>query len=163
MSSRVVREGVTGGMIGALVIALYFAVLDAIRGEMFATPIMLGSSVASLFLEGATIPGPAVAIVIYTLFHFAAFMVVGLIFAWVVNASERTPSALIGFLMLFVAFEIGWLGFTQMLSEGAFGRMSWLQVFVANLIAAAAMGLYMWRQHPSLPKRVGAMLAGAPE
>ena len=163
MSTRVIREGVSAGLVGASVIALYFAVLDAIRGDMFATPIALGSSLASLFLPASTLPSPAGAFLSYTLFHFAAFMLVGIIFSWVVNAAERTPSAFIGFLILFVAFEIGWLGFTQMLSEGAFGDLSWLQVFVANLIAAAAMGLYMWKQHPASPKRVGAVLAGAQE
>lgn len=161
--SRVLSEGVTAGLVGAVVIAVYFAVLDAIRGDMFATPILLGSALASLFLDPATIPSPAAAFVLYTLFHFAAFVLVGLIFAWVANAAERTPSALIGFAGLFVAFEIGWIGFTQMLAKSGLGELSWLQVGAANLIAAAVMGYVIFRRHPGLGRRVDAVLAGGPE
>jgi hypothetical protein len=34
-------------------------------------------------------------------------------------------------------------------------------VFIANLIGAAAMGYYMYRQHPALPRRVGQVLVTA--
>jgi len=94
--------------------------------------------------------------------HFALFTLIGLVFAWVVNAAEKVPSVIIGFLGLVVVFEVGWIGWTSVLSQG-FGELTWLQVFVANLIGAAAMGLYMWRQHPALPRRVNAVLAGAQE
>jgi hypothetical protein len=58
-------------------------------------------------------------------------------------------------------FEVGWVGWTAVLAEGSYGKLSWLQVFLANIIAAGVMGWYMWRQHPALPRRVGAVLAGA--
>ncbi|MEO7521045.1 MAG: hypothetical protein ABIW79_04445, partial [Gemmatimonas sp.] len=97
-----------------------------------------------------------------TLFHFSIFAIIGIVLSWVINASERTPSAFIGFAGLFVAFEVGWIGWTTVLSQG-FGQISWLQVFGANLIGAAAMGWYMWRQHPSLGRRVSRVVAGQPE
>jgi hypothetical protein len=156
--NAVVREGVSAGLIGALAIALWFALLDAISGHMFATPIMLGTSVGSLVLQGA-VPSAAGAILGYTLFHFAVFALIGIVFSFVVNSAERVPSAFIGFAMLFVAFEVGWVGWTMVLAEG-YGQLTWLQVFIANLIAAVTMGLYMWRQHPSLPARVTQELAG---
>lgn len=157
----VVREGISAGLIGATAIAVWFAIIDGIAGQLLATPVMLGTSIGSLFLGGDP-PSRAGAFVGYTLFHFALFMVIGIVLAWVVNASEKTPSAFIGFAGLFVAFEVGWIGWTSVLSRG-FGELSWLQVFIANLIGAAAMGWYMWRQHPALPGRVGRVLAGAPE
>lgn len=163
MERRFIREGVTAGIVGALTIALWFAIVDVVRGELLGTPRLLGDALASLFLRDGSVPGEAAAVLLYTLFHFGAFMIVGLIAAWVINASERTPSAFIGFAMLFVAFELGWLGWTTVLAQGTYGALSWLQVFVANLIAAAAMGLYLWRQHRSLWRRVGSALAGAPE
>ena len=93
------------------------------------------------------------------MFHFAIFTLLGLAFAWTVNQAEKAPSVLIGVIGLFVAFEVGWTGFTSVLAEG-FGQLTWLQVLVANLIAAAAMGFYMWRQHPSLARRVDASIGG---
>ena len=156
-SNRTVREGISAGLIGASAIALWFGILDAISGNIFATPVMLGKSLGSLFLRGAE-PSVAGAFLGYTVLHFALFIGIGLVFSWVVNAAEKVPSALVGFLGLVVAFEVGWVGST-VLSE-AFGLLTWLQVFIANLVGAAAMGLYMWRQHPALPGRVGAVLAG---
>ena len=155
--NHVVTEGIAAGLIGAMAIAIWFAILDLGRGEPLQTPTMLGNAVASVFLS--TPPSQAGAILGYTIFHFAAFIIVGILFSWAVNSAERAPWVLIGPLMLFVAFEIGWIGITQMLSRG-FGELSWLQVFVANLIGAAAMGIYMWKQHPNLSKRVDRVLAG---
>lgn len=163
MRSQSVREGVTAGMIGALVIALWFVGIDAFRGELLGTPVELGNSLLSLFLPADVAPSQAAAFLAYTMFHFGAFMAVGVIAATVVNASEQTPSALLGFGLLFVTFEIGWLGFTTMLSLGRFGALSWLQVFLANLLASVAMGVYLWRQHPGLARRVNLELSGAPQ
>ncbi len=159
--NEVAREGIAAGLIGAIAIAVWFAILDAIQGQLLATPIMLGTSLGTLFLAGDT-PGRAAAFLGYTVFHFALFILIGLIFAWVVNKAERTPSAMIGFIGLFVAFEVGWIGWTTVLAQG-FGEITWLQVFLANVIAAGSMGWYMWRQHPGLPSRVSEVVAGRPE
>ncbi len=156
--SAAYREGISVGLIGAIAIALWFAILDLVRGDPFATPIMLGNAVGSLFL-GGELPSRAGAFLGYTVFHFAIFTLLGLAFAWTVNQAEKAPSVLIGVIGLFVAFEVGWTGFTSVLAEG-FGQLTWLQVLVANLIAAAAMGFYMWRQHPSLARRVDASIGG---
>ncbi|HYW32156.1 MAG TPA: hypothetical protein VE869_11660 [Gemmatimonas sp.] len=160
---QVVREGISAGLIGATAIAVWFGIIDLVRGQILATPVMLGTSLGSLFLGGDP-PSRAAAFIGYTLFHITLFMLIGLLLSWVVNAAEKTPSALIGFLGLFVAFEVGWIGWTTVLSQrDGFGELSWLQVFVANLIAAVVMGWYMWRQHPSLAGRVDRVVAGAPE
>lgn len=161
-SNEVTREGISAGLIGATAIAAWFGILDAIEGNIFGTPIMLGNALGTLFLKGEPVTAPAAAFLFYTVFHFGVFALLGIVFAWVVNQAERTPSFFIGFAGLFVAFEVAWVGWTTVLSEG-FGRLTWAQVLVANLIGSAAMGFYMWRQHPSLPARVDAVLAGAPE
>jgi len=154
-----VREGISAGLIGGTAIAAWFAIIDAIQGQWLATPVMLGRSLGSLLLQGDS-PGTAAAFLGYTVFHFALFVAIGVAFSFVVNAAERVPSAIIGFGMLFVVFEVGWVGWTMVLAEG-FGDLTWLQVFIANLIASAAMGVYMWRQHPTLALRVTQEMAGA--
>lgn len=159
-NNSIVREGIIAGLIGAFAIAAWFAILDFGRGEPLQTPAMLGTTVSSLFMGDEL--SRTSAIVGYTIFHFAAFALIGIVFAWIVNSAERAPWVLIGPLMLFVAFEIAWLGFTQMMSR-SIGNMSWLQVFVANLIGATAMGIYMWKRHPNLSRRVDRVLAGEPE
>jgi len=157
--STFVREGVSAGLIGATAIAVWFGILDAFAGNLLGTPKMLGASLATLFSSNAT-PVGATSFVLYTVFHFAMFVGIGLLFAWVVSVAERTPSAMIGFIGLFVIFEVGWVGWTLVLAQG-FGELTWLQVFIANLIGAAAMGYYMYRQHPALPRRIRQVLVTA--
>jgi hypothetical protein len=158
--SRTLREGITAGILGATAVAVWFLILDTVAGHPFGTPSMLGASLATLFGSPGT--GSAVVHVIgYTLFHYAAFIVVGLILAAVVNSAETEPSLMIGFLILFVAFEIGWYGWTALLARPeSFGQLAWYQVMAANLVAASVMGLYMYRRHATLPRRFMASLAG---
>jgi hypothetical protein len=160
-TNRVAREGIAAGLIGATAVAVWFGILDLFQGNLLATPIMLGTSLGSLFLNGDT-PSTAAAFLGYTLFHYAAFVVAGLGFSWVVNGAERVPSVVIGLLGLIAVFEVWWVGGTYLLSKG-FGELTWLQVFIANIIGAGTMAFYLWRQHPSLATRVDAVLAGARE
>lgn len=158
-SDSIVREGVSAGLIGATAIAVWFAVVDVLTAGLLTTPIMLGRSLATLFLNGGEASAPA-SFLLYTVFHYAMFVGIGLLFAWVINIAERTPSALIGFIGLFIIFEVGWVGWTSVLSQG-FGDLTWLQVFIANVVGAVAMGYYMYRQHPALPGKVRRTLVAA--
>lgn len=155
-SKRITREGVSAGLIGATAIAAWFAIIDLVSGNTFGTPIMLGSSLATLF-QGISQPSAPAAFLLYTVFHYALFLCVGLLFASVAARAERAPAALIGFIGLFVAFQVGWIGWTSVLSQ-SYGKIAWYQVFVANVIASAAMGYYMYRQHPSLLGKVDKLI-----
>ncbi len=157
--NSIVREGVSAGLIGATAIAIWFAILDVFAAGLLSTPIMLGRSLATLFVDASTVSSAA-AFLLYTVFHYAMFVGIGLLFAWVINMAERVPSALIGFFGLFVAFEVGWIGWTTVLAQG-FGELTFYQVFIANLIAAASMGYYMYRQHPALPGKVRQVMVTA--
>ena len=160
-TNRVTREGIAAGLIGATAVAVWFAILDLFQGSFLATPVMLGNSLGSLFLNG-DMPSQAAAFIGYTLFHYLAFVAAGLGFSWVVNGAEKVPSVAIGLLGLLAVFEVWWVGGTYLLSRG-FGDLTWLQVFIANIIGAGVMSFYLWRQHPNLATRVDAVLAGARE
>ena len=157
---RTLREGVTAGVLGATAVAIWFLILDAAAGRPFYTPQMLGSSMATFF--GAPGTGNAIPLVLgYTLVHFAAFIIVGLIVSAIVNGAESEPSLLIGFAILFVAFEVAWYGWSAILSRSdRFGNLAWYAVLVGNLVAAGSMGLYLWRAHPTLARRFNSVLAG---
>ena len=158
--NRTLHEGVIAGLIGAATVAIWFFVIDVVSGRPFGTPSMLGRSVASFF-GGGEGGSTATYVVGYTVFHVVAFVLMGLVVAAIVNGAEREPSLLIGFLILFVAFEVGWYGWTALLARSEnFGQLAWYQVMVANLVAATAMGVYMWRAHPALLGRFANELAG---
>ena len=121
---------------------------------------MLGTSLATFF--GAPGTGSPIPLVLgYTLVHFAAFIIVGLIASAVVNNAEDEPSLLIGAAFLFVVFEVAWYGWAAVLSRSPrFGNLAWYAVMIGNLVAAASMGVYLWRAHPTLARRFNAALAG---
>ena len=159
IDNRTVREGIVGGLIAAAAVAVWFLIIDAVGGHPFYTPARLGESVASFF--GGTGHGSPVSYVLgYTAFHVIAFCISGLLVSAVVNVAESEPSLLFGLLILFVAFELGWYGLTAILSgDQAYGSIAWYQVMVANLIAASAMGYYLYRRHPALGARAAHALS----
>jgi hypothetical protein len=93
----VLREGIVAGVIGAVVVAVWFFAIDAIHGEPLHTPKVLGS----IFLQK---PETTQAIVIYTILHGLAFIVFGLIGAVVMSGAERYPMLIFALVILFTSF-----------------------------------------------------------
>jgi hypothetical protein len=97
----------------------------------------------------------------YTVFHVLAFIVVGIVVAGIFRAAEREPSILVGFLILFVALELGFFGLTVLMMEGSsIGQIAWYQIGAANLVASVAMGVYLYRRHRSTVDRARLSLRG---
>lgn len=154
--NRITREGLIAGIIGATSVAIWFLIVDTVTGRPLFTPLVLGDALFSVLgpapATGPTLlDHPAVHIIGYTVFHYAAFIAVGTIVALVVQAAEKEPSVLLGFVVLFVVFEIAFHGFVALLQQSTDLReLAWYTVMIGNLIAAAGMGVYMWRAHPEL-------------
>ena len=156
-----VREGIYAGFIGATAIVVWFAILDIFAGRPFQTPDILGAGLLSVLGKPPMMPDTIPArVIIYTIFHYGAFALAGIIVASIVHQSARTPAILAGFLVAFVAFEIGAIGLTGLLSESALGGMAWYQIFIANLLACAGMFWFMWRRHPNLRQDIDRALTG---
>jgi hypothetical protein len=146
-SHSIVREGVIAGAIGATAVAVWFFFVDLIAGRPLFTPNVLGEGFISIF--GSSPEPRVVNIVIYTLFHYAAFTLVGLIAVVLVHAGERMPSVLAGSMILFVAIELGFYGLVVLLRQTVLGELAWYQILAGNLLAAVSMGTYHWRSHPA--------------
>lgn len=163
---HVVREGIIAGVIGATGVAIWFLIIDSIAQRPFFTPGLLGTALLSVF-DRTTSSMPesfAFTVIMYTVFHYIAFCIAGLIGSVVVHAAERTPSILGGFFILFIAFEIGFHGLVAILQETTIlGVLAWYQIMIGNLIAASLMGGYLWRVHPELSAEVRHALDGLGE
>lgn len=155
------REGLVAGLLGAVAVAAWFFVVDVVVREPFFTPAALGSAI----LAGARAPGQvafdASTIVGYTVLHVAAFLLVGIVAAGLVAQVEKFPPLVFGLVILFVVFEVFFVGMTAMLGSWILEELAWWSVLVGNLMAAVCMGTYLWRAHPVLQQelRDGAMWA----
>jgi putative oxidoreductase len=146
-----VREGIIAGIIGASVIAVWFFFVDLIAGNALFTPTTLGRGMVSILGPVPAGQSTALLVVGYTLFHFAAFIILGMIAAMIVNYANREPSILLGFVVLFAAIEVGFYAFVGMLQQATpLGSLAWYNVMIGNVLAAAAMGVYLLRAHPIL-------------
>jgi hypothetical protein len=159
-SHNFLREGVITGFIGGTAIAVWFLVVDTIGGRPFYTPIFLGKGVVSVLgknMMGDTAFGQVVG---YTIFHYAAFFVVGIVLTVIVHQAERTPGILAGLLVGVVMMMLGFYMIAAAFTQSALGQIAWVQIFVANLLAASLMLGYLWRKHPKLEHQLKQALEG---
>ena len=149
--NQVVREGLISGLLGAVAVAAWFLLIDVLRGrQVLFTPGALGSA---LFLGAggmADVQVNALTAGGYTVVHFAAFMVAGLLAAGIVTAADRTPPLALGAMLFFVAFEAFFMGLIALVAQFLLGTMSWWSILIGNLLAALVMGGYLWMHHPRL-------------
>ena len=145
------HDGIIAGLIGASAIALWFLIIDTIAGQPFRTPAALGNGLLDVLGPADATDSKVTFVLVYTIFHFGAFMFVGLLASLIVHLAKKEPSILLGFVVLFVATEVGFYGLVGLLHQAsALGSLAWYQVMLGNLIAASAMGVYFWRTHREL-------------
>jgi hypothetical protein len=160
MRHTVVRDGIVAGVLGATAVAVWFLGIDMINSHPFATPAALGEGLLGVLGPRGS-EGTATFVIVYTLFHFAAFIGVGLLVSLIVEWAKKEPGVLAGALMLFVALEIGIYAISSALRASPFlGTMGWVSVATGNLVAAIVMGTYMWRTHPELKGQLDHALGG---
>lgn len=153
---EIVREGLIVGLIGAAVVAAWFLLIDIIAGRIFFTPAALGSIVLHGATDVSVVQVNAVTVLGYTAFHVAAFLVTGLVAAGIVGyAEDRHPYILLGAVLLFVTFETFFIGLLTLTAQWLLELIPWWSIAVANLLAAVAMGGYLWRRHPALVEALG--------
>ncbi len=148
----VLREGIVAGLIGAAVVAVWFLFFDVARGRPFLTPGLLGAAV----FQGVTspiglqiTPGPVLG---YTILHGLAFVAFGVVAASVMAVSEREPTLLVAFVILFACFEVFVFGVIGALGQSMLGALVWWAILIGNLLASIAMLWYLFRAHRALPQ-----------
>ena len=154
--SRVAQEGITAGIVGATIVALWFLILDLLNGRLLYTPTVLGTA---LFRGGRGLAAPesltisTEMVLMYTWVHGLAFCVVGGVASRLLALSEKNPHIGFGIILLFVVLEFGFLLAASVFAEGLLGALAWQAVLVGNLLAAAGMAIYLGRRHPTLEIR----------
>ena len=144
---EVLREGVLAGLIGAAVVALWFFAVDAIHGEILRTPKLLGSAL----LRQHT---PLAAVLSYTVVHGVAFVLFGIIGAFLIAGAERQPMLIFGLVILFTSFEILFFGLILIAASWVMDELAGWTIFVGNVLSAAAMLAFYFRRHRGLTHRL---------
>src|SRR5271156_4889679 len=120
--ARIVIDGAVAGIVGAVVVALWFLIFDTIRGHPFETPALLAATI----LHGSHSVEVHHALILlsleYSLIHFAAF----------------------------VAFEVFFIAVVLFLGPDVMAELTWWGIIVGNLLATTAMLSYFFWRHPSL-------------
>ncbi|OGL11303.1 MAG: hypothetical protein A3F92_14920 [Candidatus Rokubacteria bacterium RIFCSPLOWO2_12_FULL_71_22] len=143
----VLREGVVAGLLGAAIVALWFLAIDSIQGEPLRTPTLLGGGILRQ-------TGVLASIVSYSIVHALAFIVVGAVGALLIAGAERQPLFVFALVIFFTAFEVFFFGAVVIAAKWVLDEIAGWTVFLANLLAAAAMLGYFFRRHRALARRL---------
>jgi hypothetical protein len=141
------KRGAVAGLLGAAVVAVWFFVLDLVAGHPFHTAAALGSS---LLFGKSTIEMSARVILAYAVFHFAAFLLAGLLFVWITERIERRPSFMLFALLFVILGEALAVANLATYAQWGLGSLGVWSVTIANILAIATMGWYIWATHPTL-------------
>ncbi len=144
-----IKEGLLAGLIGGLVVAVWYFAFDIGRGELLHTPNVLGQ-----VFVGDTMPTvrrivPA-AVVQYSLLHFAFFFALGIALTAVTHLATRNPALRMGVWIGLVVGFLFFLGLLRMLSSLTDQRFPLWASVGGSLLGIAAMGYHIWRRHPGL-------------
>ena len=138
-SHSILGEGTDVGVIGGLIVAVWFLVLDAAAGMPLRTPSLLGQVV----LFGDSTPDLHVifgAVLLYTAFHFLTFALLGMGLVALVHWGIDNPIVRYALLPLFLVFEVMFYGLIEVLSERTQELFPFWTVVGANTLAAIGMG-----------------------
>jgi hypothetical protein len=146
----VAREGVTAGLVGAVVVALWFMGYDLASGNSFHTPAILGAMVFQNASVTDGIKATLPLVLGYTILHFFAFVAFGVALAILLAASEWEPFMALGAMLLLAVFEVFFVGFVSLVDQSALEVLGWWKIVAGNILALIAMTTYFIRSHRGL-------------
>lgn len=151
------QRGFAAGTVGAATIALWFLFLDLLQGHPLFTPTVLGTA-AFKGIEALSAMGKITmsfdVVIGFTFVHWLSFAALGCIASQIFVLAERNPNLDVGvivlFVMVFLIFEFGFLTATTTFASPVLQALAWptSTILIGNLLAAVAMGLYLWRWYP---------------
>ena len=151
------QQGLVAGLIGYATVALFYLGLDLGTGAPLAdTAGRLGLALLGESRIGS--PGAALGPVLaFNGVHLVVSLGAGMAAAWLFHEADLHPRLYYAVLMAMVAGLVSVTALLGVLGASVAGAVSWLSVGAAVLLAAGAMGLYLWSAHPGLGSRLGAL------
>jgi hypothetical protein len=159
--ARMVADGVVGGVLGYLVVVVFFLVLDVVGGR---PPVHTAAALGSALFGGSPAASGAMdmgLVLAFNGFHLAAVLVFSFFSAWLMYESERHPELWYVALLLFLAAAV--LGYAAVLVGMTLvgAELSPWLVASAGVLSALAVGSYLAGSHRPLLRAIGAAAAGS--
>ena len=161
MQRGVAIEGFVTGLIGAGAVAVWFLIVDGVRGDPLFTPAALGGFLFSGLRDVSAVEISFPTIVMYSMVHVTSFVVVGIIAAWLTCQVERFPSVAYIVVVLFAIFTFGLMVILGTMFQPLLGALTWWNIAIGNGFAAVGMTWYLLRSHPKLRTGLLAQPVGA--
>lgn len=145
----VIREGIVTGILGAIVIAIWYFILDVVAHAPLRTPSVIGQ----LLLHGSNGVTPEVspvAVVVATLVHGAGFVLLGILLTGMAHLAAREIEWRMGILIGLV-IVLGFSAGMMFAITPATGERfpSWI-IIAGSAFSVIAMASHIWRRHPAL-------------
>jgi hypothetical protein len=151
-NSRYLREGIIAGFIGAAIVAVWFLIYDAARGQPFRTPALLGAAAFQGVGNPADVPTATHLVVQYTVLHGVVFAMIGVLIAYLITSAQRQPSRLLVLFIALMCFEVFFLAVVTWLAHPVLNEMTWWAILLGNALAAFGMLVYFLVGHRALGK-----------
>jgi hypothetical protein len=145
--TRIAREGLMAGLLGAAAVAIWFLIYDTAAGVPLRTPALLGAALFHGLRDPAALVITVPLVLEYTLVHGLVFVLFGWIAAAMLALADREPRLLFAFIMLFCCFEVFVFAMIATLAYWLLETIAWWTILVGNLLAAAVMLGYFLRWH----------------
>ena len=145
---HLIADGVVGGLLAGLVVALWFLVVDSVAGRPFHTPAALAGA-----LTRQPIGPPTFRLVAaYSVVHFAVFALLGIGVAGAIAVLRTPPRLLFGVLFGLVAQELAFYAGLLLSYGSRVAIVPWPHVVAANVLSGFVLMGYLHRaardQHP---------------
>lgn len=144
-SPRMLLHGAVAGILAATALAIWFLVIDRVSGVPMHTPAFLAG--ALLGMQNAQ---PATGtIVAYTIFHYAVFIALGILFAWLIGNVPTFRGVLFGAIVGFLLFDLLFYAGLVISGTNIIRALGWPRVLVGNIVAGIVMIGYLGAVLPS--------------
>lgn len=135
--STTLLHGAAGGLLAGAVVALWFLLVDVLRGDPFATPELLTREL----LGASTTP----LVMAYTALHFGVFAALGIATAAFLAAAGVRPGLLVGAVVGVGALDAIFYGALLVVDANLVTLLPGPHVLLANLAAGMVLATYLHR------------------
>ena len=148
--SRYLREGVIAGLIGAAIVAAWFLIFDAARGQPLRTPTLLGAAALQGVRDPSAVAVSPGLVAQYTVLHGVLFALFGVLVAYLIVSAQSQPSRLLIVFIALMSFEVAFLAVLTWWAHPVVTTLGWWAILVANALAAGGMLVYFFVGYRSL-------------